>query len=265
MEGAIILNFLDEEGDGNSSYYNTLYRLTECQTLDGYELDHARPGTMCGASWERRKSRPLRRCMAHVLAETNVTWDEVTFIPFGQSKTETISNEPLTTSITVTKQWLNMNGEESPAEELPESITVTLYRHVGETKAQYGDSVTVRPDENGEWSYTWERLPRKDETGAYYTYSVEETDIDGYDDMSYRYPDDGSADTGIEQGEIQITNTKIISFVLPETGGLGTAPYIIAGLLLVGMSGVGYRSIRRKRRRGGALVSNLRYVAEFVF
>ena len=24
LEGAIILNFLDEEGDGNSSYYNTL-------------------------------------------------------------------------------------------------------------------------------------------------------------------------------------------------------------------------------------------------
>ena len=114
-------------------------------------------------------------------------------------------------------------GRNPPAEELPESITVTLYRHVGETKAQYGDSVTVRPDENGEWSYTWEGLPRKDETGAYCTYSVEETDIDGYE-TSYRYPEDGGAVTGIDQGEIQITNTKIISFVLPETGGLGTPP-----------------------------------------
>ena len=248
LEGAIILNFLDEEGDGNSSYYNTLYRLTEYETLDGYELDTTPRYYVWGELGKTEEQTAAE--MADVLAEANVTWDEVTFIPFGQSKTETISNEPLTTSITVTKQWLNMNGEESPAEELPESITVTLYRHVGETKTQYGDSVTVRPDENGEWSYTWERLPRKDETGAYCTYSVEETDIDGYE-TSYRYPEDGSAVTGIDQGEIQITNTKIISFVLPETGGLGTAPYIIAGLLLVGMSGVGYRFIRRKRRRGG--------------
>ena len=38
VEGAIILNFLDE-GNGGGSHYNTLYRLTEYQTLDGYELD----------------------------------------------------------------------------------------------------------------------------------------------------------------------------------------------------------------------------------
>ena len=39
LEGAIILNFLDEEEEGNVSYYNTLYRLTEFQSVDGYEKD----------------------------------------------------------------------------------------------------------------------------------------------------------------------------------------------------------------------------------
>ena len=38
VEGAIILNFLDE-GKGDGSHYNTLYCLTEYETLDGYELD----------------------------------------------------------------------------------------------------------------------------------------------------------------------------------------------------------------------------------
>lgn len=49
--------------------------------------------------------------MAAVLAEAEVDWDQVTFIPFGESMMATINNEPLTTSITATKQWLDMNGE----------------------------------------------------------------------------------------------------------------------------------------------------------
>ena len=40
VEGAIILNFLDEGGgNGSGSHYNTLYRLTEFETLPGYKLD----------------------------------------------------------------------------------------------------------------------------------------------------------------------------------------------------------------------------------
>ena len=58
-----------------------------------------------------------------------------------------------------------MNGEELPAEDLPEDITFTLYQHAGGTKTVYGEAVTVRPDENGNWAYTWEDLPRKDGNG----------------------------------------------------------------------------------------------------
>ena len=188
--------------------------------------------------------------MADALAEANVRWEQVTFIPFGQSMTETINNEPLTTSITATKQWRDMYGEEPLPEELPESITLTLYQHTDGSKTQYGDTVTVTPDENGSWTYTWENLPRKDDAGNHYTYSVEETMVDGYETF-YRYPeDDGNAETGIDEGEVIIINTKIVSFILPETGGAGSTPFIIAGLLIVGMSGVGYLYIRRKRRKG---------------
>ena len=104
------------------------------------------------------------------------------------------------------------------------------------------------PDENGNWTCTWEKLPRKDDAGNYYTYSVEETAVDGYE-TSYRYPEDnGNAEIGIDKGEVIITNTKTARFILPETGGVGSTPFIIAGLLLVGMSGIGYLYVRKKRR-----------------
>lgn len=253
VEGAIILNFL-EEADGNGSYYNTLYRLTEFRSIDGYELDPTPRYYVWGE--DGKTEEETAALMADVLEEAKVTWDEVIFIPFGESKTDSIANEPTTTTITVTKQWLDMNGEESPGAELPESITLTLYQHVGGTKTVYGAAITVLPDENGDWKYTWENLPRKDDNGNYYTYSVEETDIgDGTDmddyDVSYRYPNDGNGNTGIEQGEIRIVNTKIVRFVLPETGGTGTIFFVIAGLLLVGASGVGYIYSKRKNQRGG--------------
>ena len=62
---------------------------------------------------------------------------------------------------------------------------------------------------------------------------------------------DGEEPAGIAEGTIKITNTKQSAYTLPETGGVGSATFIIAGLLLVGMSGVGYLYIERKRRKGG--------------
>ena len=249
VEGAIILNFLDEREEGQNSYYNVLYRLTEFRSIDGYELDPT-PRYYVWGEYNKTAEQTAAE-MADALAEANVDWDQVTFIPFGQSMTETINNEPLTTSVRVTKRWQNMNGEELLLEELPENIILTLYQHTDGSKTQYGDTVTVTPDENGNWTYTWEKLPRKDDTGNYYTYSVEETAVDGYK-TSYLYPEGGgNAETGIDKGEVIITNTKVVSFILPETGGAGSTPFIIAGLLLVGMSGVGYLYFRQKRRKGG--------------
>ena len=243
VEGAIILNFLDEGGgNGNGSHYNTLYRLTEFETLPGYKLDTTPRYYVWGRNGATEES--TQAAMADVLAKAGVTWDEVTFIPYGGSETQTIANEPTTTEITVTKTWQGAEG--TPLEEgLPDSVEVTLYQQTAEGEpVQYGDPVTLTADTN--WTYTWEQLP-KEVDGQAVTYTVVETPITGWE-ASYDY---GEGATGTTEGTVIITNTKQSAFTLPETGGVGPTLVAIAGVPLVGAAGVVYWNLRRKRRRGG--------------
>ena len=246
VEGAIILNFLDEGGgNGNGSHYNTLYRLTEFETLPGYKLDTTPRYYVWGRNGATEES--TQAAMADVLAKAGVTWDEVTFIPYGGSETQTIANEPTTTEITVTKTWQGAEG--TPLEEgLPGSVEVTLYQQTAEGEpVQYGDPITLTADIN--WTYTWEQLP-KEVDGQAVTYTVVETPIAGWD-ASYTYPEGGDETVGVLEGTIQIINTKQSAFTLPETGGVGPTLVAIAGVPLVGAAGVVYWNLRRKRRRGG--------------
>lgn len=248
VEGAIILNFLDEGGgNGNGSHYNTLYRLTEFETLPGYKLDTTPRYYVWGRNGATEES--TQAAMADVLAEAGVTWDEVTFIPYGGSETQTIANEPTTTEITVTKTWQGAEG--TPLEEgLPDSVEVTLYQQTDEdepvkyTAEGVTNSVTLNAENN--WTYTWAQLP-KEVDGQAVTYTVVETPITGWE-ASYDY---GEGATGTTEGTIQIINTKQSAFTLPETGGVGPTLVAIAGVPLVGAAGVVYWNLRRKRRRGG--------------
>lgn len=243
VEGAIILNFLDEgDENGSGSHYNTLYRLTEFKTLPGYKLDTTPRYYVWGRNGATEES--TKAAMANILAEADVTWDKVTFIPYGGSETQTIANEPTTTKITVTKTWQGAEGT-SLTEGLPDSVEVTLYQQTAEGEpVQYGDPVTLTADTN--WTYTWEQLP-KEVDGQAVTYTVVETLITGWE-ASYDY---GEGATGITEGNIQIINTKQSAFTLPETGGVGPTLVAIAGVPLVGAAGVVYWNLRRKRRRGG--------------
>src|SRR5699024_2133446 len=96
VRGAIILNFLDE-ADGDSSHYNTLYRLTEFRSIDGYQIDPTPRYYVWGEAG--RTEAETAALMADTLAKAGVKWEQVTFISFGESRTETINNEPTTTSI----------------------------------------------------------------------------------------------------------------------------------------------------------------------
>ena len=252
VKGAIVLNFLGEENEGGS-HYNTLYRLTEYQTLDGYELNTTPHYYVWGEA--NATEEGTAEAMAEVLAETGVDWEDVMFIPFGESKTDSIQNLPTTTKITVKKQWQGAEGTELEKGEHPDEVKVTLYQvsNAG-TKTEYKpegveNPVTLNADNH--WTYTWEQLPKEDEGKNPVTYTVEETPIDGWE---ARYVDEnGEETTGIAEGTIQIINTKQSTFTLPETGGVGTTLVAIAGVPLIGAAGVVYRNLRRKRRRGGKL------------
>lgn len=249
VKGAIILNFLDEGGgNGNGSHYNTLYRLTEFETLPGYKLDTTPRYYVWGRNGATEES--TQAAMAVVLAEAGVTWDEVTFIPYGGSETQTIANEPTTTEITVTKTWQGAEG--TPLEEgLPDSVEVTLYQQTDEdepvkyTAEGVTNPVTLTAGTN--WTYTWAQLPKEDAQGDPVTYTVVETPITDWE-ASYDY---GEGATGTTEGTVIITNTKQSAFTLPETGGVGPTLVAIAGVPLVGAAGVVYWNLRRKRRRGG--------------
>ena len=252
VEGAIILNFLDEGKEGGS-HYNTLYRLTEYQTLDGYELNTTPHYYVWGEANATKEETAA--AMAEVLAATDVNWEDVMFIPFGESETDYIQNLPTTTEITVEKQWRGAEGTELEKGEHPDAVKVTLYQQTAEGEpVQYTaegveNPVTLNAENN--WTFTWEQLPKEDEGENPVTYTVEETPIDGWE---ARYVDEnGEETTGIAEGTIQIINTKQSTFTLPETGGVGPTLVAIAGVPLIGAAGVVYRNLRRKRRRGGKL------------
>lgn len=177
--------------------------------------------------------------------ESGVNPDVVTFIPYNANHSLYVENSPTTTSITVEKTWESASREALTAD-LPEQIEVTLYYQTASgEKVEYTaegqeNPVTIKPDTDGKWTYTWTGLPKKDTDGNEYTYTVEETALSGYT-ASYNHND----------GTIEITNTKTTSYVLPETGGMGPVVPAVTGLLLVGVSGMGIQYLRRRRRRGG--------------
>lgn len=245
--GYIELNFLAHAGTG--SLYNTLYRLQETQAPEGYAAEE---GYRYFVWMEQGKDEAgTYAAMQEAGAwPEGVDEGEVTFIAYSTNGAIYVPNEPLTTSITVEKQWQGAEGTELGDEEHPAEVEVTLYQvseNGGKTKYEADgivNPVTLTDDNN--WTYTWEQLP-KEVDGQAVTYTVVETPITGWE-ASYDY---GEGATGITEGTIQIINTKQSAFTLPETGGVGPTLVAIAGVPLVGAAGVVYWNLRRKRRRGG--------------
>ena len=234
VTGAIILNFLDE-GDGDGTHYNTLYRLTEFQALEGYELDTAPRYYVWGELGATEEK--TAEAMADALQSAGITWEQVVFIPFGESKTEYISNAPTTTSIEVEKIWQDIDGN-TLTENLPESVTVTLYRN-GEKYEGEDAEVTLSAENN--WSHTWVNLPKEDDKNNPYTYTVVETPVDGFE-TSYRNND------GIKDGTITVINKETAVYVLPETGGTGAWRILALALVTLFLGTLCVLQIRRARR-----------------
>ena len=74
---------------------------------------------------------------------------------------------------TVTKVWSDSNNENGNR---PESIEVQL--NANDTAVAQGGKATLNAGNN--WSYTWDNLPKYNETGDAITYTVTETAVSGY-------------------------------------------------------------------------------------
>lgn len=149
-------------------------------------------------------------------------------------------------SLTVRKKWISMQGNEM-SQNLPTSISVQLQRSTDGTNwvavAGY-ENVTLAPGYTSwqEYSYTFRDLDRNADSTIEYQYRVVELNSDGsvvdgtvtLEDrkftVTYSVPEN-NAPPAYEQ---TITNKEQpTGYELPDTGGTGTQPYTMGGLLLI--------------------------------
>lgn len=90
------------------------------------------------------------------------------------------------------------------------------------SKTEY-EKVTLNKSNN--WSYTWKKLP-KQVAGNDVVYTLEEDVPSGYQVLY-------TNNNGILAGNITVTNKKLDSTELPDTGGIGKLGYYAMGALLV--------------------------------
>ncbi|ENH95980.1 hypothetical protein J416_13124 [Gracilibacillus halophilus YIM-C55.5] len=80
-----------------------------------------------------------------------------------------------TTSVDVTKTW---NDNQNSADKRPEQIEVELYR--SDQKDTPMDTVTITPNEGGDWTHTFADLDAFNDQGVAYEYTVQEKTPEGY-------------------------------------------------------------------------------------
>ena len=99
------------------------------------------------------------------------------------------------TEVSVEKKW---NGSSSR----PDSVDVELYCQTdGSSDPVYFGYETISPDDDGSWKLTFTNLPKNDENGKPYTYSVKERSVSGYT----------AAVTGNQADGFVITNSPVPS------------------------------------------------------
>ena len=130
--------------------------------------------------------------------------------------------------------------------ELETPTSGTTDQEESETENSVYQTVTI--DLGSEWRYTFTDLPLTgtDDEGntVNYYYYIQEVSIPNYE-TTY-----SANNSGTQSGTITVTNkaTENPEYTLPETGGSGTKPYTIGGLLLSVMSCL-LLYIQNKRRK----------------
>ncbi|MBR6789488.1 MAG: Cna B-type domain-containing protein [Oscillospiraceae bacterium] len=131
-----------------------------------------------------------------------------------------ITNSPVdeTVDLNVRKVW-NLSNMASVSDY--EQLTVTVHLLANGVDTGIEGKINLQSG----WQTTFADLPAVDQDGNEIVYTVEEDRVSPYWVASYEHPPD--SDT------ITVTNTYVPTYRLPETGGRGTIPYALGGILLI--------------------------------
>lgn len=110
-----------------------------------------------------------------------------------------------------------------------------------ETSTKVYDTVTL--NNSNDWSYVWKKLPKQVD-GKDCVYTLEEEVPSGYQ-VLYTNND------GILAGNITVTNKKLDSTELPDTGGFGTFGYYAIGALFITTTLFAIIAINKKKEAYG--------------
>ena len=167
-------------------------------------------------------------------------------------------------NVTVQKQWASYVDAN---EYYTYCVTVQLFRkNIGNEAAKWEpvgkENVLNRA---GAWKHTWYELDKN------YIYSVKEKEVyyfDGSgnkkvvspqsftteystDEETWQETSDGAAfqpNDSAESGIIRIRNTKKY-YLMPETGGVGSAPFTVGGLAMVVLAAVMFLMHLRRQKK----------------
>ncbi len=166
---------------------------------------------------------------------TNISNLDVSLAPLGKSAVLAAS--------------LNVAGEGQDLIKTGEEWTITLTP--GNGYKWSSDSFDIDPNQAGV-----QPLPfvEKDADGVtwYYTYVVKEINGSAAYTVSYSNMNSDGELVSMSSGTIQVVNTRLENppISLPNTGGIGTAMFTLAGLALTGGAGLGLCKTKVKRKRG---------------
>ncbi len=181
-------------------------------------------------------------------------------------------NNTLSGELTVTKKWLNQEGNTDYSEHSP----LTLYiwqRKAGTGKwTAYEKMPTITLSSENNWTQVVSGLLIEDADGNKYEYCIKEPDsflatyavsytVNGADSFfandagkitvdGAEYRDPGYSlsvgQDGRDFGSVVISNTKVSTNTIPSTGGEGTAPFIALGALLLAIAFAGFMMFKKR-------------------
>ena len=211
---------INNETVGSEVAYNTAYRLEEVEAPTGYFLNNV----------------PYDFYIYNQDDHTDMIPENFTGHKLYDGALVEFENERSTRNIFLVKKWIDVDGSKLSDPGVNE-VTIKLYKKVeGEPKETLHGTYQVKNTDN--WTLQISNLPKQNEQGKPYVYTVKEVNVPGFS-VSYD-------ETEISKGIITIKNQKEAGYQLPETGGPGIFWYLLTGAGLMIFSLLAYRRIHVK-------------------